>query len=65
MVNKIKEFATNARLRNFNIKREKENVQNSALVLLKGRQMVVNNLKSEIFQCLRKNQKENQMIYLH
>ena len=41
LARKLKEFVGNARIRNINIKKkDKESIQNSALALLKGAEMV-------------------------
>ena len=51
----MREFISNTRPRNLNMKKEKESVQNSALALLKGRKMVFNAFRSgNIFNAFKK-----------
>ena len=46
---KITESQQKTKLKNLNMKKEKESVQNSALVLLKASEMVYNTFKNGIF----------------
>ena len=59
----FKEFIRNIRSRNLIMKNEKESVQNSALVLLIGREIVFGAFKSEIFLLLSEKCNESEYSY--